>query len=611
MTRKLSRLALVGAALAASTAVALSTGGTSAFAAPAGGATLTPASGTSATTTVGLAPAPTSGTANCTGGGGAGYHVQPYFISRNADAATLTYTASGPTGAGSFVEPFYDPAGSVIITNPPSDGLVDSLSGSFSSQAGDSALVAGQYKVGLACYSGSGTIDAGHYWETPVTISNVTATSFSYASGWTPDAPVVTPNPLTPGNGTLSGTFSDAVSTPAQTSYTITAVPTAGATVVIHPAAPGAFSLTGLTNGIVYTVTATATNAAGTSSASVAVTGTPAVVVPAPNPFTATSGVGQVVLNWTPAAVPGGYTLVNHVVTVTPTVAGAPFTVPAGTNTLTVPASTVGTYSFSIQATYSPGTGVTAGTATATADSLPSQVILQDITVNRPVGALVLTQRCGVNGQLPAVAADPTNGFGALALLPASANQTGTAPTIGSLAGPAVSAGEFGQYPYPVEANGVPNPTYSTHCGINLGVGSLITSGPRAGQYFTATGYINEVTVVDTRDTDPGFTINGNASPFTNGTSTFSGNYLGWQPVVTSSSGTTLAGYTQAVTAGPILQPALATGLATNKALASAPVGNATSGGLGIATLDARLKLLIPLTARNGNFTSTLTFTTA
>ena len=89
------------------------------------------------------------------------------------------------------------------------------------------------------------------------------------------------------------------------------------------------------------------------------------------------------------------------------------------------------------------------------------------------------------------------------------------------------------------------------------------------------------------------------------GGSSFSGNYLGWTPILTDDSDAGSAGYDQTVVAGPTVLPAFASGLMTPKVLASA----APNVGLGIATLDARLKLLIPVTSRNGVYSAVLTFT--
>ena len=60
----------------------------------------------------------------------------------------------------------------------------------------------------------------------------------------------------------------------------------------------------------------------------------------------------------------------------------------------------------------------------------------------------------------------------------------------------------FPQYPYPVDANGDSIATYPTNCGITLDTPRLITSGPRAGQYFRTTGRIAQLTVVNTQNID-------------------------------------------------------------------------------------------------------------
>jgi hypothetical protein len=142
---------------------------------------------------------------------------------------------------------------------------------------------------------------------------------------------------------------------------------------------------------------------------------------------------------------------------------------------------------------------------------------------------------------------------------------------------------------------------------VNLGTASYVTTGTLAGQYYAASGILNQVTVSDTRDTDSGWTVNGTMSDFTvaGGGASFSGNHLGWSPVVTDDSDLTLAGYNQVATAGASILPASVNGLATAKPLASAAAG----AGLGIASFDARLKILIPSAVRAGTYTGTLTFT--
>ena len=310
----------------------------------------------------------------------------------------------------------------------------------------------------------------------------------------------------------------------------------------------------------------------------------------------AVPAVGLTVLTWdAPAIAPvsGQYSVAVDVAG-TP-IAGSPFT--ASALTYTVTGLTAGTlYNFVVTPVWAAP--LFAPSATTAASPVSATTVTQDITVTRPVGGLVLTQTCAKYGALPI---EPTSlGFDvALPALPASG--TGIAPTTD--AGRTVADSAFGQYPYPVDANEVPNPTYPTHCALNLGIAKLITSGSEAGKYFKVDGRISQVAIVDTRDTDAGWVVNGKVTDFASGANTFSGNYLGWTPVKTLDSTATLEGYDQTVVAGATVAPAFASGLTTDKVLASA----AANQGLGIAYLDARLKLLIPVTANNGVYSATLT----
>ena len=249
------------------------------------------------------------------------------------------------------------------------------------------------------------------------------------------------------------------------------------------------------------------------------------------------------------------------------------------------------------------GTTIDSSTPVSVTGLIPQAAPGDNITINRPPGGLVFTQRCGVHGALP-FEPDTFGAFGALGALPASTNQVGTAPTTPNI----TSAGDsqFAQYPYPVDSNGSPSAVYPTHCGIDLGISKLVTTGSSAGGYFAATGFMNQVTVVDTRDSDPGWAVNGVVSDFvTTGGALFSGNYLGWTPVLTSDSGITLEGYDQSVTVTGMVPPNYGAGLKTATAMASA----APTKGLGMAVLDARLRLLIPVTAVNGVYRATMTIT--
>ncbi|HLK02122.1 MAG TPA: Ig-like domain-containing protein [Streptosporangiaceae bacterium] len=116
-----------------------------------------------------------------------------------------------------------------------------------------------------------------------------------------------------------------------------------------------------------------------------------------------------------------------------------------------------------------------------------------------------------------------------------------------------------------------------------------------------ATGALNAVTVSDTRNTFPGWSVSGQSANFVgSGTavgSTISGNQLGWAPTDTAlGTGATL---------GATVAPA-SPGLGTTAAvLAQAHAGN----GFGTSTLGANLTLAIPPTAAAGAYASTLTLT--
>ena len=234
----------------------------------------------------------------------------------------------------------------------------------------------------------------------------------------------------------------------------------------------------------------------------------------------------------------------------------------------------VGNYTVTVTPNYPAGSGVngTAGVDTVTVALATAGLVFQEIEVARPEGALVLTQRCGVSNVLPAVtntgqsgAIDVPDAFpgfpfnlvqapavGGQGLLPANRpilvdNNNNPVDANGApVALPGVPDPEFGNYPLPNDdlddaldaARG-----NVTQCGLDMGVARLVTEfnspGALAGEFFAASGRLNEITVLDTRDLDEGWELRIDVEDRfigqDNGDS-FSGDYLGMIPTMTDDS---------------------------------------------------------------------------
>jgi hypothetical protein len=555
--------------------------------------------------------------AACTGDSpNAGYRIQSYLVPQSVDPGTLQFDSVGPVPVagqyrsaliGSDANPYVDqqtaaavPAGGPgpIIQPLPSFNYAE-----FAPPFG-TYIPAGVYNIGIACTLGApSTTQQDRYWNTVITVTSNPADSpgqITWAFGAVPTAPVLTS--VQPGNGQLTASYTASASTPATTSYTVTASPPSGPAVTATSASPTSTTVTGLTNGTAYSVTVTATNGTGTSGASNAITATPAQANHPPvQNLTATPGTGKVNLAWLAPADAGTDPPTGYSVTVDP--AGGTTAVSGTTAEVTgLAAGTV--YTFTVVATYATAPGGTPAMVSAT--PFASQVLSQAITVTRPVGALVFTQVCGRNGALAAdTSATPGFPSGSLPAVAATSPGAGTAPVFGAGTDPL-----FPQYPYPENADGTPAPNYPTSCGVALGDAKLVKKGAGGGQFFAASGVLNQVTVVDTRDTDIGWSANGTMGAFTAGPGkSFSGSQLGWSPVATSNTAafTDSDGnvYDQTTAPGPVVLPNTpnASGLSGGRALGTAPA----NAGLGIAEFDARLKLLIPVTAKSGAYTGVLT----
>lgn len=579
----------------------------------AGAVTIAPSTGTSATTfsvSVPLAAA-------CPGDNTTGYLYHTFITPLSNDPAPMIYSPSGTPAGPAFTNNLANSIGTRSRNIAPGlgDGLVVTQSNQTFSNALFAGLTPGAYNVGIACTQPDlvPLVQTMRFWSTPVTITaspGAGPNNFTYSVGVAPAAPVITT--ATAGDTTATVNFTHAASTPATTGYTITANP--GALTFTAPAGATSANLTGLANGTTYAVTMVATNTVGNSPVSNSVNVTPSLAaLPGVTGVTAVpAGPGAIAVSWTPPA--GPTNPVSYAVTISPVVGTSPVSVPFGTNTTTFSGLAAGTlYSFTVQPIHTPPNSAPAS-APVTAAAQAAQVLNQEITVERPVGALILTQRCGVYNALAAEAlvnAFPGYPF-ALGPETATSNQTGTAPIDDDLA-PALD-GEFPEYPYPS------SPTYPTTCGLNMGTATLITTGALAGQYYAASGRLNEVTVVDTRDIDAGWTVNGTMGTFAITGNSFDGDFLGWTPRVTSVAGVlgssttqtvvTGSGYTQTVTAGVPVLPGTGLGAPTTGMASGRPLASASAGaGLGITELDARVKVLIPVSNNAGFYKGILALT--
>jgi hypothetical protein len=131
-----------------------------------------------------------------------------------------------------------------------------------------------------------------------------------------------------------------------------------------------------------------------------------------------------------------------------------------------------------------------------------------------------------------------------------------------------------------------------------------------AGTLFTTSGKINTVTVTDTRGADPGWSVSGQVTDFSDGAShAINGGNLGWVPNVVdkAASQTVTAGGTIAPANGiaPGVTPPSGVGLSSSRTLATA----AAAAGTGTAHLDALLNLNAPTSTPAGTYNATLTLT--
>lgn len=172
-----------------------------------------------------------------------------------------------------------------------------------------------------------------------------------------PGAPIIGTAVAGNGNATVSWTSSPNNGGSPVTSYRITSSP-GGISATIANGSATSLTVPGLTNGTPYTFTVIAVNADGSSPSSAASNRvTPSTVPGAPRIGTASAsaGIGNAVVSWTPPSNNGGYPITSYTVTSAP--GGFSVTTADGrTTSATVSGLTIGTaYTFTVVATSAAG----------------------------------------------------------------------------------------------------------------------------------------------------------------------------------------------------------------------------------------------------------------
>ena len=249
-----------------------------------------------------------------------------------------------------------------------------------------------------------------------------------------------------------------------------------------------------------------------------------------------------------------------------------------------VPAQTATSVTF----TASPNPATVAQTVTLRATvSPPAAGKVQFEVGGSDIGAALTLSTVGI--------VSTTTVFSSTGLYSLSAVYT---PTSSSYSGSTATLTEIVTGPYfNVEPIAVTNPPGGSFTlTVAPGTVTLTPSGSNA------TGTLSPITVSDTRNTYPGWSVSGQAANFTgtgtgNSGQTISGNQLGWTPTDTS--------LATGVTLGPTVAPG-SPGLGTTAAiLASAPA----PGGFGTSVLGANLTLALPNLAFAGPYAGVLTVT--
>jgi len=288
------------------------------------------------------------------GSGTPSYRWQTYIVSDGVDVSTMAYATGPQPIAGQFVSPLYDTVGNPIQNKNPAASPLGLISGIpvFSFENAGVTLDPGDYKLGFACTQAGDTVS---FWTIRITVA-ADASDLPAHFTWTlaaPPAPPITGLAAAQiaGPGVHLSWTAPTGTTP--TDYTVGIAPTVGSAPFTVPGSSTTFDITGLTEGLAYTITVTANYSVAPLS------GPPATVpftytTPAAPPITGLAasqiaGPG-VHLTWTP---PTGTAPVGYTIGVAPAVSGTPFSPPAGATSFDITTLVANTaYNITLTANY-------------------------------------------------------------------------------------------------------------------------------------------------------------------------------------------------------------------------------------------------------------------
>ncbi len=540
-------------------------------AAPTPGMTLSPTSGDSSTEMTLRLAAPDNACPGDTVTGN--YRWNTFMVPASVDVGTLTYNSQGPMPSQfDFpVTPLFTAIGGSAIINKATAVQTGQIVGtstiSFAAwQPG--FLPPGQYKIGYACTKVQALgqpAETQRFWEVPITVTQ-SDTGGPAQIAWTAGTPTTTTTPATTTTTTVLDTSTTTTvprfppPTPERgignsinvrrgtstTPFTLTLAPSSNA--CQGDTTTGGYRFHQF---ITTADPATLRNATGAFLAPFG-----AFV----QPLYSTTGVSQV----NKPTAPGTGELIDLA------------TLDFSRNTL--PGN--GVYNIGFLCTVNGvttrywSTQITVGAlvAPSTFDWAILSPLTQTVSATKVgAGGLTIRQRCGAFGATVSID-DPDLGF--LPVLP---------PSLGTA-------------------------TESTQCGVDMGASRLLDVGPRQGQFYGATGRINQIEVVDTRPGNLPWTVSATFTPFSNGgiglNDSFSSNLLGWRPQV-STAIDAIGNPDFRVVAGDAVEPSTGSSVGRTLTLATALPGKTAT----FVQLDARLKLFIPVAASNGRYQTTITFT--